>query len=56
MHGPGGEAVMVTSPPMQTRRSVSAIFFVNGVVLASWVAHIPRRQGQLPGWPPRRGR
>jgi MFS family permease len=26
---------------MQARWAVSAIFFVNGVVLASWVAHIP---------------
>lgn len=27
--------------PMQARWAVSAIFFVNGMVLASWVAHIP---------------
>jgi MFS family permease len=27
--------------PAPARRAVSAIFFLNGVVLASWVAHIP---------------
>src|SRR6185503_7273822 len=27
--------------PARARLAVSAIFFVNGAVLASWVAHIP---------------
>lgn len=27
--------------PTRARRAVSAIFFINGAVLASWVAHIP---------------
>ena len=46
MHSPGGEAAIVTSPPVQARWSVSAIFFVNGAVLASWVAHIPAVKAQ----------
>ncbi len=30
-----------TGPPVRSRAAVSTIFFVNGVVLASWVPHIP---------------
>ena len=35
------ETGATTGLPTSARRAVSAIFFVNGVVLASWVAHIP---------------
>jgi hypothetical protein len=28
-------------PPTRSRWAVSTIFFINGVVLASWVPHIP---------------
>jgi len=30
----------------RARRAVSAIFFINGAVLASWVAHIPSVKAQ----------
>jgi len=40
---------MKTAEPVGARGGLSAIFFVNGVVLASWVAHIP--EGYLAGPP-----
>ena len=35
-----------TPAPVRARWGLSAIFFVNGVVLASWVAHIPAVKAQ----------
>src|SRR6266851_7611241 len=34
------------SPPFLARRAVSTIFFINGMVLASWVPHIPAVKAQ----------
>src|SRR5215468_9167271 len=42
--GPSSSAITVTPAP--ARRAVSVIFFLNGVVLASWVAHIPAVKAQ----------
>jgi hypothetical protein len=36
----------IAATPTAARRAVSAIFFLNGVVLASWVAHIPAVKAQ----------
>jgi fucose permease len=35
------------APPVTARRAVSTIFFVNGMVLASWLPHIPAVKGRL---------
>src|SRR5712692_9593059 len=34
------------SPPFIARRAVSTIFFINGMVLASWVPHLPAVKAQ----------
>ena len=31
----------MTRPPSRARLAVATVFFVNGVVLASWVPHVP---------------
>ena len=46
MRAARSEPAAVTSPPAQARWAVSAVFFVNGAVLASWVAHIPAVKAQ----------
>ena len=35
------ETRAISQPPTQARRAVSLIFFINGLVLASWFPHIP---------------
>src|SRR5215468_5637009 len=39
--GKGSPSFAIARPAASARRAVSAIFFLNGAVLASWVAHIP---------------
>ena len=36
-----------TSIPFSTRRTVGAVFFVHGLLFASWAAHIPHVKAHL---------
>jgi len=41
MHSSPTASALIHSPPTRSRWAVSTIFFINGMVLASWVPHIP---------------
>jgi hypothetical protein len=34
--------------PFGVRVAISAVFFINGAVFASWIAHIPAREDAVP--------
>src|SRR5262245_8925900 len=41
-----GNRCVMTNPRFRARAAISAVFFINGAVFASWIAHIPGVKAQ----------